>query len=312
MVAEVLRGGAFSDDVVINLVNRRFVANYYDVAPPKNNFGDAWAYDEEAIRTIGDVHGKGGGGTQEPNGRVRADAYPTAIFVTPAGKRLDADVFGIIPPAPFVERLRKVIRDYPEWFKPTQEELEIETAATTNPKDPAAQLADARLAWELADWDRCLRRVAMGLAASPPARVSAEFRYLEGRVHTCSGAFDKALAALDQAAAALKDPSNPLMDDIEAAQARVLLNQDKLDDALKSYQRMIEMHPKGIRLGEALYYSGLCHYRQGRKEEAKKLWRRHRENLPGDRLARRSAISLGLPEAEAFLNQEIIDRKGWW
>ena len=298
--------------MVINLINRRFVSNYYDVAPPRINFGDAWAYDRDAIRTIGDVHGKGGGGTQDPDGRVSADAYPTAIFVTPDGKRLEADVFGIIPPGPFLERLRKVIQENPEWFKPTKVESGIEATATENPKDPMAQLADARLAWELAEWDRCLRRVALGRAANPPPRIEAELSYLEGRVHTCTGAGAKGLAALELAAKLLKEPADPLMDDVEVAQARILVNQEKFDDALKVYQGVLEKYPKGDRIGEAYYFTGLCLFRSGRKEEARKYWRRHREKLPGDRLARRSAISLGLPEAEAFLNQEIIDRKGWW
>jgi hypothetical protein len=61
-----------------------------------------------------------------------------------------------------------------------------------------------------------------------------------------------------------------------------------------------------------LYTTGLALWRQDAHEEAKALWRRHRAQLPFDRLARRSAASLGMPEAEAFQNQELREKKGWW
>jgi hypothetical protein len=64
--------------------------------------------------------------------------------------------------------------------------------------------------------------------------------------------------------------------------------------------------------GAAMYYAGLCQHRLGRQDEARALWRRHRAELPFDRLARRSAASLGLPEAEAFTNQELLELRGWW
>ncbi len=311
MVAEVLRGGAFTDDVVINLVNRRFVANFYDVAPPGENFGDAWAYDKEAIKAIGEVRGKGGGGTQDPSGRVKADAYPAAIFVTPEGKRLDADLYGIVGPAKFVEHLRGVMKKYPEWFVPTKEEAEIEKRADENPRDPQAQLEDARLAWELADWNRCLKRTATTQSLEGSPKIAAELAYLEARVCTCQGEAEKALASLGKAEKLIQE-SDPMADDVLVARARVRVNQGRYGEALAIYETVIGAYPKGDRVGEALYYSGLCLHYSGKKEEAKKLWRRHREELPGDRLARRSAISLGLEEAEAFLNQEIVDRKGWW
>ena len=65
-------------------------------------------------------------------------------------------------------------------------------------------------------------------------------------------------------------------------------------------------------LGEALYFSGLCRHRLGDENLAHETWRFHRRFLPWDRLARRSAASLGLPEAEAFMNQELYETKGWW
>ena len=64
--------------------------------------------------------------------------------------------------------------------------------------------------------------------------------------------------------------------------------------------------------GTAMYYAGLCYHCLGREKKAKALWRRHRSELPFDRMARRSAGSLGLEESEAFLNQELLERKGWW
>ncbi len=281
----MLRGGAFCDDVVINLVNRRFVPNYYDLAPPGNNFGDAWAYDEDAVKAIGKFKVRRGG-SQDNDGRVVADDYPTAVFVTPDGKKLDADIKGIMPPAVLVEKLRKVMSDHADWFKPVPD--------AADPKEAA------RLAWELADWDRALKHI-------EAAGKDPEMTYLRARVLTCRGEHEK---ALEVAKAPPED--SPWWDDVETARGRALLNLERYDDALKAYEGVLEKAPKGNRVGEALYYAGLCHWGSGRKAEAKKLWRRHRAELPHDRLARRSAISLGLPEAEAFMNQELVDRKGWW
>jgi tetratricopeptide (TPR) repeat protein len=276
--------------VVINLLNRRFVAHYYDLAPPGRNAGDAWAYDEDAVKAIGPIR-PGRGGMQDNEGRVKADGYPAGVFVTPEGKVFGDRIMGIVTPAELVKRLREAIDKNPDLFKPSKEEEAIAARADADP------LADARVAWELAEWDRCLKRCA---AARGP-----EAWYLEARVRTCLGEHDAALKALDEAA---KNAPAGMADDLAAARARVLLNQEKYGEAIKIYETIT----KGRRAGEALYYAGLCRWWQGDKEKAKELWRRHRADLPSDRLARRSAISLGLPEAQAFLNQELVDRKGWW
>jgi hypothetical protein len=308
----VLRSGAYSDEVVTNLVQRRFVACMYDVAPPGRNAGDAWAYDADAVRVIGPIdqlrRGRRGGGTQGVDGRVRADSYPAALFLLPDGTRLGDGLWGILPPEAMLKQLQAVIAKWPQHFPEPAEERAVLAAATQHPDDAAAALAAARLCWELAWFEQVLPHCAEAVLAHAAPLERAELLYLRGRALTCLGRDDEARAALGAAA---PEPGD-LADAVQVALARLDMRAGGHDAALARLVPLTVREQAGRWTGTAMYYAGLCHHREGREAEAKQLWRRHRTELPFDRLARRSAASLGVPEAEAFLNQELLERKGWW
>jgi TolA-binding protein len=96
------------------------------------------------------------------------------------------------------------------------------------------------------------------------------------------------------------------------SRARVLATQRDHEGAIAALREAADRKPPSTWSGAARYETGLALHRLGRKDQAKAVWRRHRQDLPFDRLARRSAASLGLPESEVFLNQELVDASGWW
>lgn len=318
MVAEVLRSGAYSDEIVMNFVNRRFVATYYDVAPPGRNAGDAWAYDQGGVDLIGDIDRYGSrprplvGGGQSTDGRVRADSYPAALFVAPDGTHLGPGLWGILPPEKLLAGLKKIAADHPRWFGPTAEESAVLGKAAAAPGDGPAQLAAARLQWELAEFERCVEAAAAALASDSGAAVAAEAGWLRGRSLLALREPDKARVAFEAAARTAADAGRGLADAVQAGLALALVQESRHDEALALWETLAKSPEPGVWTGAAHYYAGLALHRLGRAKEAKTWWRTHRKSFPYDRLARRSAASLGLPEAEAFQNQEIHETLGWW
>lgn len=314
----MLRSGAFSDEVVINLIRRRFVATWYDVAEPDQNAGDAWAYDADADAAFGAAprrppQGTRAGGSEDRNGRVRAGSYPAALFMTPGGELLGPGIWGIVSPETLVARLQTFMAAHPDLFAPSDEEALIRAAAAARPSDRAAQLAAARLAWELAEFDACLRHADQALRArgvDDPDAAASESHYLRGRALLCLHRPGDARAALQMAATA---PAGEWSDAARFALAMASIQDGAHDAALARLTTMFDAEPAGDAWrGASMYYAGLCAWRLGRHDDARALWRRHRAELPWDRLARRSAASLGLPEAEAFRNQELFETTGWW
>jgi hypothetical protein len=209
--------------------------------------------------------------------------------------------------------LRELVAQHPALFTPPPEELAIAERAEKAPQDARAQLADARLAWALAEWDRCLRRVEAGASSeSCDPATKAELLYLRGRVQLCQHLPKDARTSLEKALDLARTAAPALLDDILCALGRAHAQEQDDRAALSLFERVVREHASSDRVGEALYYAGLCHHRLGDARTAKALWRHHRKAMPFDRLARRSAASLGLPEAQAFLNQELLEREGWW
>lgn len=309
----MLRSGCYSDDVIVNLVQRRFVAHMYDVAPPNENYGDGSQYDPDAIAAIGDLDrlrkGRRGGGTQEPNGRVRADSYPAALFVAPDGKLLGDGVWGIVPPERMLDRLREVMAQWPQWFEPTADERAVFAAAKDRPDDFAAVFAAARLRFELAEFDAALALARRAGELSGDAASRARCAHLAGRALVCLHRLDEARKLLDNAA---KDADAQLAPFVQLALARIDLRTKDPEAALRRLAPLCAFATPSASSGATLYTAGLAAYRAGDEERAKRLWRQHRTELPFDRLARRSAASLGLEEAEAFQNQELFEVEGWW
>lgn len=309
----MLRSGCYSDDVIVNLVQRRFVAHMYDVAPPTENYGDGSAYDPDAIAAIGDLErlrkGRGGGGTQEPNGRVRADSYPTALFLAPDGTLLGDGVWGILPPERMLERLREVITKWPQWFLPTDDERAVFAAAEQRPGDFAAVFAAAQLRFELAEFDRALELATHASELVDGAASHARALLLAGRALVCLHRFDEARKTLLIAASGADNDLAPV---VQVTLARLDLRAKDPAAALRRLAPLCAFAEPASTTGAVLYFAGLAAYRAGDDAHAKELWRRHRRELPFDRLARRSAASLGLEEAEAFQNQELFETEGWW
>ncbi|HEX6813335.1 MAG TPA: hypothetical protein VF384_17070 [Planctomycetota bacterium] len=312
MVAEVLRSGAYSDEIVTNLVQRRFVACMYDTAPPGKNYGDGSAFDPDAIAAVGSLdalrRGRGGGGSEAPDGRVRADSYPTALFLAPDGERLGDGLWGIMPPERLLAGLRDVMAKWPQYFAPTPEENALLARAGGRPDDAEAQLAAARLQWELAEFAGAAAHAGRGLAADPEAPLRAELLYTQARALAALGRDGDARTAL----LAIERPEGELAVAVQLALARLELRAGEPAKAVERLRPLCPFTAPARTTGAVLYTTGLALWRQGAHDEAKVLWRQHRAELPFDRLARRSAASLGLKEAEAFRNQELFETKGWW
>jgi hypothetical protein len=310
VVAEVLRSGAYSDEVVTNLVRRRFVAVMYDVAPPGQNCGDAWAYDREANELI-DLEklrrGQPTGGAQEPSGRVHAESYPAALFLLPDGTMLGNGLWDILPPETMVRELQAVMARWPEHFEVPPEETAMRQAAQRHPEDAAARLAAARLCWELAEFEAVLAHCEESVLSHATAAQRDELSYLRGRALCCLHRDAEARKALEAA-----QPAGELAAAVQVALARLDMHAGANAAALTRLAPMSTFESPQRWTGTAMYYAGLCEHRLGHETQARALWRRHRAELPFDRLARRSAASLGLDEAEAFLNQELLETKGWW
>jgi tetratricopeptide (TPR) repeat protein len=302
----------------MNLINRRFVAFYYDVAPPGRNAGDAWAHDEKAAKAVGPMwddreRPRRAGGGQSVEGKVKADSYPAAVFLTAKGEKLDTTLWGIVPPERMLAELKRVIAAHPDQFVPSAEEKAVLAAAEADPNDAAAALAAVRLHFELADFAPCRTAAAAALektGATPAQR--AEILYLAARSALCLRDSEAAAKDLEAALPLAKEAALALVDDLRVAQGHVEMQKREYAAALALFRAVIDEAPKSDRAGEARYYSGLALWRLGKKDEAKDVWRAHRRELPMDRLARRSAASLGVPEAQAFLSQELIETKGWW
>jgi tetratricopeptide (TPR) repeat protein len=310
VVAEVLRSGAYSDEVVTNLVRRRFVAVMYDVAPPGQNFGDGWAYDREANALI-DLEklrrGQPTGGAQEPSGRVHAESYPAALFLLPDGTLLGNGLWDILPPETMVRELRAVMARWPEHFPIPAEEMAVRQVAERHPEDAAAALAVARLCWELAEFEAVLPHCDESVLAHATPAQRDELLYLRGRALCCLHRDTDARKALEAV-----QPAGELAAAVQVALARLDMHAGSNAAALQRLTPLLAFDQPQRWTGTAMYCAGLCEHRLGHEAEARALWRRHRAELPFDRLARRSAASLGLDEAEAFLNQELLETKGWW
>src|SRR5262245_41957705 len=300
----------------MNFINRRFVATWYDTAPPEVNAGDAWAYDQDAVRVVGRLernkHGRrASGGTQDLDGKVRADSYPAALFIAPDETRIGDGLWGICSPERMLAGLKALVAEHPSLFPLSPEEARS-LAKAADAGDAAAQRDAARLHWELADFEACSRAADVGLAAARTAdALRAELLYLKGRALLCLHQPDRAAEPLGEAAR-IAQLSPDLGDAITVARARTRAAGGDHEGALALLKDVTDRNEPSAWSGAALYEAGLAQYRLGRKDQAKELWRRHRQKMPFDRLARRSAASLGLPEAEAFLNQELVDGSGWW
>lgn len=281
---------------------------FYDLAPPERNAGDGWAYDGEAVEAVGDVR-TGVTNAMQVGGRIQCNFY-AAVFLTPEGKRVHA-FQGLPAPKEMVRQLRETLKKFPEYAKPSPKEAAILKKADENPSDAKAQLAAAREAWAVADREKSRAYLKRARAALPkkPAAWAAGIPYLEARIALWNGKLNAASARLTEAASLDPDEKSGLSDDIAACRARVALEGHDWALAAKLFALVTAAYPDGNRAGESLYFAGLAHHRAGDEESARRFWRRHVEEYPKDRLARRSAISL--PGAKAFKNQELPDGEGW-
>ena len=310
----MLRSGAYSDEIVRNLITRRFVAVMYDVAPPERNAGDGWAYDPRAVDVLGDVRkmrpiSGSRGARQLRDGTVEAGSYPAALFALPDGTHLGEGLWGILSPEQFVAELKAVMAKWPGHFKPTRDERAVERAAAENPDDWSAQLALARQHWHLARFEDVLSCRAPIRSTVANALAQAELDYLRARSLTCLDRDEEARTALTRAE---RGAVGELATAVTVARARLEMRANDHEQALSLLLPLTDYQAPGKWTGTAMYYAGLCHYRLGDTEAAKTMWRRHRNELPFDRMARRSAGSLGSQEVRAFMNQELLQTDGWW
>ena len=202
----------------------------------------------------------------------------------------------------------------PEFFQPTEDERRTIADAARSPENVMSQLSAAQLHFELADWPACLAAIDTGLtkAEKSSAPTRAQLYYVRGRVLLCMHDDAGAEAALAEAIRENNGDNRKLGLDIQLAQARREMHRRDYTRALSLYAEVLKLDPKGPRGGAARYYTGLCLWRMDKKDAAKATWRAHKTEMPWDRLARRSAASLGVPESDAFTNQELFEEDGWW
>lgn len=306
----------------MNFVNRRFVPHFFDVAKPEINAGDGWAYDAAAIAAIGrlDKNPKGksrGGGFQSKEGRVTASNYPAAIFLTPDGRRLlDVELWGILPPETFFYGLKKVVEKYAEYFRPSKEEEALFAQATQNPDNALLQSDAARLAFEIADWERTRGFIETALTRSQKcsSTTRADLLFLRAKIRFYEKDDEAAARDLRLAEEANNGDQRKLSAEMAVLSGKIAMKKKRHEDAIRIFRKVIAdaEHFALPAAGEARYRLGLALWKSGHEDEAKDVWRRHKNDMPWDVYARRSAASIGLPESEAFTNQELFEDIGWW
>ena len=154
-VSEVMRAGPLSDERVAALVNRRFIAHYFDLSP-RGIASDQPARDFVTASRF----------------RLTRDSVgaPPVLLMTHDGKVLD-EIGNYASADEMLEALVGVLRAHPEFAKPGADE-----------KQHGTRLSQARIAMELQDLDRALKLI--------KNRNKPEERLLRVKIHRWRGDFE--------------------------------------------------------------------------------------------------------------------------
>ena len=288
----MFRGGALAERRVIDLINRRFVPFFYNVG--KGGCG----YDADAAKFIHEF-------TSEFEGNAVA---PPPIFLASPESKLLGQLDNFVHQDEFFSGLLKVLRENPEFNKPTDEEKAALDAGESKNASVAQLQAAARINEELGEYKDALRLYAAivesaGLAAEDS--VSATLAL--ARIERYSKNWKLAEVWLDFLDKKWSNPkSRPTTLDAELAMERAysLLAAKNYDAARKLLVVAIKADPTHDRVPEMHYYAGLASYKLKRKEWANFHWGWVMVNAPDDRHYMR-AYSAATNEASPFPNPDL-------
>jgi tol-pal system protein YbgF len=123
------------------------------------------------------------------------------------------------------------------------------------------------------------------VAARPPSRSDAAVeRYRAALSHVQAQRLPEALVALT----AFLDqfPAHPYADNALYWRGEVEYAMRRYEGALRDFQRLVEEHPRGNKVPDALLKMGLCHLRMGDSARARAYFRRVRNEYPESVAAR--------------------------
>ena len=288
----MLRGGPLAETRVINLVNRRFVAFYFNIGR------GGQGYDADAAAYIAKVDGRFGG---------NAVPTPPVWIFSPDGKLL-ATIDNFASKDQFAAQLRQVLRANPQYDGFTADEQTLIDAAAADDATAADCLAAARLQEEL---DHQNEAAALYGAASKSAeagsREAAVGNLGIARLARITGKWATMNTALAAVEAANTDNRYQLADDVAMERACQMLADKKYAELRKHLEAAVVAWPTSRRLGEMRFALGQACFFLNDGAWANYHWCWVMKNLPDDHLymrcymaASREAIPYPNPELGGF------------
>jgi tetratricopeptide (TPR) repeat protein len=247
-----MRAGAFSDERVIALMNRRFVPYYFN----RSGLGEGGSALASKFTT---------GRTKNP--------YAYFAAFTPDGTYLgESELYATKDDV--LAWLSKLLKDHPEFDKPTAEEARAEGIAAARVLEETGRFAEAK------------ERYATIGSPLDEARLA---RYaLDWEAH------DAALARAEAA------------DQVAAERGLRLAAERKWADARALLEKAVRAHPGSARMAEMRFALGVACWFLEDRDWAKFHWMWVVENLPEDRLAMRCRVAAAA-EIMPYKNPELDD-----
>jgi tetratricopeptide (TPR) repeat protein len=288
----VFRGGALAERRVIDLINRRFVPFFYNVG--KGGCG----YDADAASFIHEF-------TSEFEGNAVA---PPPIFLASPEHKLLGQLDNFVHQDEFFTGLLKVLRENPDFNKPTDAERAALEAGESETATVAQRQLAARIQEELGEYKAARKlyaavaeatdiatqdSVSAALALARIERYSKNWKLAETR-----------LDLLDKNWSDAKSRPTTLNSELAMERAYSLLAAKSYDAARKLLVDAIKASPSHDRVPEMHYYAGLASYKLKRKEWASFHWGWVMVNTPDDRHYMR-AYSAATNEASPFPNPDL-------
>jgi len=245
-----MRAGAFSDERVIALLNRRFVPYYFN----RSGMGEGGNAAASRFTT---------GKTKNP--------YAYFAAFTSEGKYLGESALYATKDE-VLAWLIQLLRDHPEFDKPTSEEGRAEGIQAARVLEETGRFEEARE-----------RYAAIG-APLDEARLARYAQDWESH--------GKALARIGAA------------DQVAAERGLRLVAERKWEEARALLEKALRAHPESTRAAEMRFALGVACWFDGDRDWAKFHWMWVVENLPGDRLSMRCRVAAAA-EIMPYENPEL-------
>ena len=282
----MLRGGPLAEKRVIDLLNKRFVAFYYNVG--KRGPG----HDAKAAKFIARVD-KRFGGNMVPT--------PPVWVFAPDGKLLKT-INNYITKERFHRALVRVLNKHPEFNAMTEDEKTILATARKDAQNSKARLAAGRLTEALARYQDAKEHYEAVSSAKDGHRPQALLGLLRlSRFAKDWSAMDKLLTDC----AELDEEGRTAIAPAIAVERGYRLMSDK--DWKASYEVLApaaKKYDKSLELGELHFYAGVSAYRLGKKRWANFHFSWVMQNIPDDHLYMRCYLA-ATAEAMPYRNFEL-------